>query len=121
MTVAVDAQDLRLLAEIGFLGIGRGLSAEAAVIFAALRALRPEGEAGYVGGAAAALSARRLDEAAAMLRAGPQTEAVLAFRALVFAQSGDARRAKDVLQDLGFMNAAEGVMAIAEGAVAKNG
>lgn len=116
--VAVDFEsgDLRLLAEIGFLGIGRGRSAEAAAIFAFLRDIRPAGEAGYIGSALCELSRGDTRAAEAHLRAAPQTEAVIAFLALVAARTGDRRRSNDLLADLGFMRADPAVMDIAQGA-----
>lgn len=115
MSVAFDiaADDLRLLAEIGFLGIGRGRPAEAEAIFALLRRMRPDQEAGHVGGALAAMSAGRLDQAAQMLRSAPQTESVLAFRALVHERAGDKRMAAGLIEDLGFMRASPAAMDIA--------
>ena len=118
MTFDIGAENLRLLAEIGFLGIGRGHPAEAAAIFAFLRAQRPGLEAGHVGGALADMAMGHLDRAVEMLRAAPQTEAVLAFRALAHGRTGDRRMAQEILGDLGFMRAGMAAVEIAE-AVAK--
>lgn len=116
MTFRIGTEDLRLLAEIGFLGIGRGRAAEAAAIFAFLRLQRPDLEAGHVGGALSELAQGRPAEAAEMLRNAPQTESVLAFRALAHGRAGDRRMAQEILGDLGFMRAGMAVMEIAEGA-----
>lgn len=113
MTFDIAADDLRLLAEIGFLGIGRGRQDDAAAIFALLRRMRPEQEAGFVGGAVAALAVGHTDQAAQLLRAAPQTEAVMAFRALVHDRAGDRRLAEGLIEDLGFMRASPAVMDIA--------
>lgn len=119
MTAALDLgpDDLRLLAELGFAGIGRARFAESQTIFAALRALRPQGEAGYVGAALAALGAGRRDEAAALLRAAPQTESVLAFRALVHGQIGDTALVRELVEDLRFIRGGPAAMEIAANAV----
>lgn len=114
MTFDIAADDLRLLAEVGFLGIGRGRFDEAEAIFALLRRMRPDQEAGYVGGALAAMSGGRLEQSAQMLRSAPQTESVLAFRALVHERAGDKRLAAGLIEDLGFMRASPAVMEIAE-------
>ena len=50
------------------------------------------------------------------LRAAPQTEAVIAFLALVHSRAGDQRKADELLADLGFMRAGMAVMEIAQGA-----
>lgn len=105
------------MADIGFAGIGRGRAAEAAMIFAALRALRPEGEVGFVGGALVELAVGRADRAAELLRHAPQTEAVLAFRAMAHARAGDVGLSRELLEDLGFMRADPALVEIAQGAV----
>lgn len=115
MTFGVAVDDLRLLAEIGFMGIGRGLPEDAAAVFAFLRAQRPDLEAGHVGGALAELAMGHLSEATEMLRAGPQTESVLAFRALIHGRAGDQGMAAEILSDLGFMRAGSAAMEIAAG------
>ncbi len=117
MGFSVASDDIRLMAEIGFAGIGRGRLAEAAAIFTAIQALRPEAEAGHVGAALAELAAGRPGPAGDILRAAPQTEAVLAFRALVHARAGDRRLSEEILVDLGFMRAEGPVIEIAKAAV----
>lgn len=114
VTFGIRAEDLRLLAEIGFLGIGRGQPIEAAAIFAFLRMQRPDLEAGHVGGALSEMALGRLKEAVEMLRVAPQTESVLAFRALAYGRSGDQRMAQEILGDLGFMRAGMAAVEIAE-------
>ncbi len=116
MAFGIAAEDVRLLAEIGFLGIGRGKAAEAAVIFASLCDLRPEAEAGHVGAALADLSLGRIDAAEARLRSAPQSEAVIAFRALVLGRMGERRKSDDLMADLKFMRAGQAVTDIARGA-----
>lgn len=117
MTAAFDLRpdEMRLLAELGFTGIGQGHFAEAQAIFAAMRALRPQGEAGFIGGALAAVGAGRRDDAAALLRNAPQTESVLAFRAMVHAQIGDAALVRELVEDLGFIRGGPASMEIASG------
>ena len=113
MTFDIAADDLRLLAEIGFLGIGRARPAEAEAIFALLRRMRPDQEAGHVGGALAALAQGQTDRAAQLLRAAPQTEAVMAFRAVALGQAGEQRMVNGLREDLGFMHAAPAILDIA--------
>lgn len=119
MTGAFDLgpEEMRLLAEIGFTGIGQARFDDAQAIFAAMRVLRPQGEAGFVGGALAMLGAGRRDDAAGLLRAAPQTESVLAFRALVHRQIGDAALVRELVEDLGFMRGGPAAMDIASDAV----
>ena len=95
---------------------GRGRSAAAAAIFAFLRAVRPGIEAGHVGGALCDLALGDVARAESHLRAAPQTEAVIAFLALVHSRAGDRRKADELLADLGFMRAGMAVMEIAQGA-----
>jgi hypothetical protein len=121
VTFDIAADDLRLLAEIGFLGLGRARPAEAEAIFTLLRRMRPDQEAGHVGGALAALAQGQTDRAAQLLRAAPQTEAVLAFRAVVLGQAGDQRMVDSLREDLGFMRATPAILAIAGGPTGAQG
>jgi hypothetical protein len=117
MAIEIKSEAARLLAEIGFLGLGRGLPAEAGRVFAALRALRPADEAGHVGLALAALAGRDAAGAVAILRQGPQTEAVMAFSCVAFARLGDKAAVAEIHADLLAMGAAAPIIAIAKEAM----
>lgn len=118
MTFDLTTQQARLLAEIGFLGLGRGLAGPAEVVFAALRRLRPHEEVSAIGAALVALAQGAPDRAVAVLRAGPQTEAVLAFRAVAHARLGERAVAAELLDDLESGGAAPELIDIARGALA---
>lgn len=120
VTFDIAADDLHLLAEIGFLGIGRARPTEAEAIFALLRRMRPDQEAGHVGGALAALAQGQTDRAAQLLRAAPQTEAVMAFRAMALGQAGDQRMVAGLRDDLEFMRAAPAILDIAGAATGRS-
>lgn len=117
MAIDVDADEAKLLAEIGFLGIGRGMTAPAQVVLAALAALRPDQEAAPIGLALAALAEGAPDRAAALLRRAPQTEPVLAFRALALARMGDLALARELRDELSAAGADAALLEIANSAL----
>lgn len=117
----LDRDAARLLAEIGFLGIGRGEGADAADIFATLRLLRPQDDAGPIGLALAALGAGACDQAQDILARAPQTEAVVAFAVMAHAMGGDRAQAELLCEDLRAMHPDAGLVAMAEAALAGPG
>lgn len=82
----LDADDARVLTEVGFLAAGRGDVARADVIFQALRALRPGRAYPWLGLAVARLNAGRADEAVRLLEQGEASAA--AERGLLAAWRG---------------------------------
>lgn len=119
MPVELKADAVRLFAEIGFLGLGRGQAAQAEVIFDMLRALRPTEEAGAIGGALAALAVNRPDSAIKVLKAADQTPAVMAFSALAFARLGESAQARALIEDLEAMDADPALLEMAQGALVR--
>lgn len=117
MAVTLDTQAARLLAEIGFLGISRGLAEPSEVVFMALRRVRPDDEAPAIGLAMVALAQGAPDRAVAALRHARQSEAVLAFRSMAHAQIGEREIAEDLLAELEVGNAAEHLIEIARDAL----
>lgn len=71
----LDADDARILAEVGFLAAGRGDVAHADAIFQALRALRPGRAYPWLGLVVARLNAGRADEAVRLLEQGEASAA----------------------------------------------
>lgn len=63
----LDAGEVRLLAEIGYVAVGRGLHGEAGRLFQAVQAARPESAAAGIGRALLALSRGENDEAVRVL------------------------------------------------------
>jgi hypothetical protein len=118
MAIELTTGQARLLAEIGFLGLGRGLPEPAEVVFAALRRLRPAEEVSSVGLAVVALAQGASARAVAALKAGPQTEAVLAFRAVAHSRLGERALAEELVADLEAGGAAPELIEIARGALA---
>jgi predicted Zn-dependent protease len=119
MTIELKAEAVRLFAEIGFLGLGRGRTAEAETIFEMLRALRPSEEAGAVGSAMAALAVNRPDSAIKLLKAAEQTPAVMAFSALAHARLGESALARALVEDLEAMGAEPALLDMAQGALGR--
>lgn len=90
----MQAEDIRLLTEVGFLAAARGDLKRAGVIFGALERLRPEAPFPYIGLAVALLNAGQSAEAVHELDSGllrvPASQAadLHAFRGLALQKSG---------------------------------
>ena len=92
----LDADTTRSLAEIGFLGLSRGRTVEAARIFDALHAIRPADEVGAIGRALCLMAQGKPDLAASVLRDATQTPCVMAFACLALARNGDRAAAAEI-------------------------
>jgi hypothetical protein len=92
----LEAEDIRLLTEVGFLAAARGDLRRAEVIFGALQSHRPGAAFAYVGPAMAMLNRGQSDEAVRELDrgialAGGESRAeLLAFRGLALQLAGRA-------------------------------
>lgn len=97
-------EDRQLLAEIGFMAIGGGFPAAAALIFEAVEIVSPAGapnlEAARIGRALAALGLGCPDDAVAILRAAPPSDAVAVYLGMALARAGAREEAEEVLSDL---------------------
>lgn len=96
MKVALDGEDVRLLADIGFIALSAGFLREAGEIFEGVKAVRPEGEAGSLGLAMVDMARGDLDKAVSVLRALPPSSASRAYLGLALARRGDKDEARDV-------------------------
>lgn len=117
MPIELKAEAVRLFAEIGFLGLGRGHTGQSDVIFDMLCKLRPGEEAGVVGSALTALAAGKPDAAIRVLKAAEQTPAVMAFAAMAHAKLGEAALARALIEDLEAMGADAALLEMAQGAL----
>jgi predicted Zn-dependent protease len=107
----LNADTMRLIAEIGFMGTESGQAAPARVLFKALQLLRPESTVPYIGLAMAALAVEKSDEAIRILREEalakhPKDMELMAFLGLALQASGKDAEAKGVLSAL--LNAQSG-------------
>lgn len=117
MPIELKADAVRLFAEIGFLGLGHGKTAQAGVIFDMLCSLRPGEEAGAIGAALTALAANRPDMAIKVLKAAEQTTSVMAFSAMAHARLGETAMARALVEDLEAMGADASLLEMATGAL----
>jgi len=102
-TDQVSSADVRLLTELGFCSIGRGLRKEARLIFSGLMRIRPHRAFPYVGMAMLHLATRRFDEAIAVLQAAdavvPAERAEInAYLGLALHQAGRGRESREALE-----------------------
>jgi len=117
MAIDVSTEEAKLLAEIGFLGIGRGLPAPSAAVFEALANARPDQEAGPIGLALASLAMQAPDRAVEALRRAPQSETVIAFRVVAHAQLGERAVAQELRDELAEAQADPALLEMADGAL----
>jgi predicted Zn-dependent protease len=101
-TVPLTPEDMRLIAEIGFMGTQSGQLAAARALFEALKVLRPQSTLPHIGLAMAALGAEKPDDAVRILRdeglkQHPGDAELTAFLGLALHAAGRAAEASKVL------------------------
>lgn len=96
----VTGEDLRMLADIGFSAVSRGEVANAEAIFAGLTAARPDNEAGPIGTALVNLHRGQAEEAAAILRRFPGSDAAQLFLGMALHRAARDTEARTVLEAL---------------------
>jgi hypothetical protein len=96
----LESRDVRLLTEIGFLALRYLRCDDARTIFAAIRALRPDQEAGHIGAALTDLLSGDVEPAIAKLEKLPTSDAARAFLGMALLKQGDTPTALDVLADV---------------------
>ncbi len=95
------AQDeLRLLTDIGFIAASRGLKDHAVAIFEAVKVMRPEGEAGYLGLGMVDILNGDPASAVKTLKAAPHSDAVNTFLGIALVQSAEIQLGVKVLQSV---------------------
>ncbi len=99
-SVLVDSDDVRLLADLGFLAFSRGMLHEATLIFKGLSAARPTQEAGPIGLALVHLMRNEAAEAIAILKKLPPSDAVLTYLGLAQSRIGDLSSARRSLAEV---------------------
>lgn len=84
----LNSDDLRLLADIGFIAGSRGLSEYARAIFEVVRVLRPGQEAGFLGSAVVHVLSGNPGAAVKELECAPATIATKTFMGIALLQEG---------------------------------
>ena len=100
MDNALEAADVRLLADIGFIALSAGLNGEAETIFAGVEAARPGQEAGPLGIAMVKMARGDLDGAVSVLRSLAPSDAALTYLGLALARRGDEAEARQLLRGI---------------------
>ena len=102
--MTIDTSLVQQLMEIGYLATGGGMSTEAATIFTALEAARPESELPLVGQGVTHLNAGRTSDAIAVLRKAldrnPDSEFAATFLGLSLTQAGLTQAAENILKQV---------------------
>ena len=119
MAITLNAEAVKVFAEIGYLGVSRSAFDEAAVIFDMLQSLRPGEEAGAIGAALAALGRGAPEKAVSALETAEKTPAVMAFLALAYGQFGAKDQAYELVHELAAMDAEADLVKIAREALSE--
>ncbi|GMO22107.1 hypothetical protein [Bradyrhizobium sp. TM233] len=98
--IELTADDVRTLAELGFMALSRGQGAKAAAIFAGVQAARPAQEAGFIGAALVDMAAGNYAGAVKTMRSLPPTDTQQAFLAMALYRSGDRSAAREILLEV---------------------
>lgn len=93
----MESQDIRALVDLGFIALMRGHDRHAAAIFDGVQALRPEQEAGFLGGAMVHLQRGEIRPAIAILRRLPPTDPAQTFLGIALMRDGETREARTIL------------------------
>lgn len=93
----VEAEDLRLLTEIGFIALGAGLNGQAGLVFEGVAAVRPEAEAGFIGRALVRIAVGDAAGAVDILRKAPPSDAVTTYLGMAYARWGAKDEARACL------------------------
>lgn len=96
----LTGDEVRALADLGFIALSRGLDTHAAAIFDGLSIARPEQEVGAIGRALVKMLRGDVDEAIALLRTLGPSDAVQAFLGMALARQGLGEEAQHVLNDV---------------------
>jgi hypothetical protein len=93
----MQSDDVRALADLGFLALSRGMDQHAMAIFQGVKAVRPQQEAGNIGIALVHLLRNELDQAIKVLRGIGPSDAGLTFLGIALSRQGDLAEAKRLL------------------------
>lgn len=94
------SEDVRALADLGFIALSRGLDSHAAAIFDGVSILRPEQEVGAIGRALVLMLRGDVDGAITLLRTLAPSDTVQAFLGMALARQGNGEEARHVLTDV---------------------
>lgn len=96
----VSGDDVRCLADLGFMAIMRGAPDIAATLFSGVVAARPSQEAGHIGLAMVHLHQNEVAAAVGVLRSLAPSDPVRLFLGMALARQGDVGEARAVLSEL---------------------
>lgn len=96
----IESEDLRLLADVGFIAANRGMNGHAVAIFDAIRALRPNQEAGFLGRGLVEILSGNAGKAIELLKAAPPTDGVRTFLGIALIQNDETQEGREILEDV---------------------
>ena len=96
----IESDEVRMLVDLGFVAVTRGLDKQAQAIFEGVRAVRPNEDAAYIGQALLLIQQNNLSGAVKILRSRPPSDGIRLFLGMSLLRLGDISDAMDVLQDV---------------------
>lgn len=96
----LSSPDVRILTDLGFMSVSRGLLIHAAAIFEGVKAARPQQEAGFIGMALVYIAAGDYEKAISTLKPLPPSDETRAFLGLAYLKQGDKEQGVKILQDV---------------------
>jgi hypothetical protein len=96
----MTSEDVRVLADLGYVALSRGLDQHAMAIFQGVKTARPQGEAGAIGIALVHLLRGDMDTAIKLLRGAGPGDAARTFLGIALARHGDVDEAKKLLTNV---------------------
>lgn len=103
-TKVLTAEDLRLLASVGFYSVNRGNAPHGERIFRSLCKLRPTRACGFIGLALSLIAQRKADDAVSVLRSAKQVQIdeqpeIMAYLGLALATAGRMKESTTLLRN----------------------
>ena len=96
-TIQLDADDRRMLVDIGFIALSAGLDQKALAIFEGVQVARPNEEAGFIGEALVRMARGDAAKAVEILRRLPPSDAATLFLGIALQKLGALDDAREML------------------------
>jgi hypothetical protein len=98
--IDLESADVRMLSDLGFVAMSRGLNNHAEAIFEGVKAARPRQEAGFIGSALVRMARGDVEGAIGILRGLGPSDAARVFLAMALARQGARADAREILTEI---------------------
>ena len=96
----LNSDEVRMLVDLGFVAVTRGMEAQAAAIFDGVQAIRPDQDASYIGPALILMNKGDVASAIKLLRSRPPSDSIRLFLGMALLRLGEIAEGEAVLHDL---------------------